>query len=74
MEFLLKWWRGPHFLHIAERGDENSIKYMSMSSNLSSQVINDLSINVCTFPLDMLIRVYWPALAPEKSPKEAMKL
>ena len=44
MEFLLKPWReeGPRFLYKTERGDQNSIKYMKMSS-ISLQVINDQS-------------------------------
>ena len=45
MEFLLKSWSGgSKYIHKSERGDENSIKYMRMSSAPSPQVINDPSL------------------------------
>ena len=45
MEFLLKSWSGGQNIYINLRGgDENSIKYMRMSSTPSPQVINDPSL------------------------------
>ena len=45
MEFLLKSWSGDQNIYINLRGgDENSIKYVRMSSTPSPQVINDPSL------------------------------
>ena len=43
---ILEW--GSKYLHKSERGDENSIKYMRMSSTPSPQVINDPSLKSLT--------------------------
>ena len=37
---------GPKFLHKSERGDENSIKYLRMSSTPSPARINDPSLTM----------------------------
>ena len=49
MVFLLKSWSGDPNLYINLRGDENSIKYIIMSSTLSPQVINASSLSVVQF-------------------------
>ena len=49
----LEW--GSKYLHKSERGDENSIKYMRMSSTPSPQVINDPSLILHGDALQLLI-------------------